>query len=391
VHRLRRERSTVETAGAEAHHLFFAVDHFEGEVGAHADHDHVNGVRADVDRGNAHKNRRSSPAEVAGPFNYNGGPEPAPIIMPGPNYRHDLLRKRLAVFTRALQGIDDGDVRALHRARVASRRLREILPILQLERSVTRKLVKRLRKVTDRLGAVRELDVLSLHLEELHQSRRRDGDAVRHLASAVGEERTAAREELRQKLPMTDLQRLAARLEDVAASLERGAGPSRARYEAASRWALDARVARRAERLSDAMRRAGAVYLADRLNHVRIAVKKLRYAVELRNEFAGSGQTDDLRVLKRVQEALGRMHDLQMMTDRARRVQAALPPTDTAAWDQLDALIDALEDDCRRLHARYMRERPALLTLTAQAVAHPHAMATRRPPLRRPARRQIAS
>ena len=92
--------------------------------------------------------------------------------MPGSTYRHDLLRKRLAVFTRALHGLEEGDVRALHRARVASRRLREILPILQLERGVTRKLVRRLRKVTDRLGTVRELDVLSMHLQELQQSNR---------------------------------------------------------------------------------------------------------------------------------------------------------------------------------------------------------------------------
>jgi CHAD domain-containing protein len=310
--------------------------------------------------------------------------------MPASTYRYALLRKRLAVFTRALHGIEEGDVRALHRTRVASRRLREILPILQLERSVARKLGRRLRKVTDRLGAVRELDVLSLHLEELHRSRDRDSDAVRHLASAVAEERKTAQEHLREKLPISALERLAARLDEVAVSLERHSGSASARDEAASRWALDARVARRADRLGEAMRRAGAVYLADRLHVVRIAVKKLRYAVELRNEFAGVAQSDDLRTLKRTQEVLGRMHDLQMMIDRARSVQAALPPSDTAAWDQLDALIDALEDDCRRLHARYMKDRPALLAICAAAVARPHAV-SRRSASRRPARRQIAS
>jgi CHAD domain-containing protein len=311
--------------------------------------------------------------------------------MPASTYRHGLLRKRLAVFTRALHGIQEGDVRALHRARVASRRLREILPILQLERSTARKLVRRLRKVTDRLGAVRELDVLSSHLDELDRSGDRDSDAVRHLASAVAEERKAAREVLREKLPISALERLAIRLDEVAASLERHAGAASARDEAASRWALDARVARRAERLGEAMRRAGAVYLPDRLHVVRIGVKKLRYAVELRNEFAGIARSEDLRLLKRAQEILGRMHDLQMMMDRARKVQAALPPSDTAAWDQLDTLIDAIEDDCRRLHARYMRERPALLGICAEAVARPHAVSARRAAPRRPVRRQIAS
>ena len=285
-----------------------------------------------------------------------------------------------------LHGIEEGDVRALHRTRVASRRLREILPILQLERSLTRKLVRRLRKVTDRLGAVRELDVLSLHLEELHESRRRDDHAVRQLASAVSEERRTAREQLRQKLPTAELQRLATKLDEVAASLDPATGAASAHDETASRWALDARVAHRAQRLNDAMRDAGAVYLPDRLHAVRIALKKLRYAVELRDEFAGTRQSDELRTLKRCQEALGRMHDLQMMMGRARKVQAALAPTDTATWDQLDALIHGIEDDCRRLHARYMRERPALISICAAAVARPHASAPRRA-----ARRQIAS
>ena len=306
--------------------------------------------------------------------------------MPASTYRYELLRKRLAVFTRMLHGIEQGDVRALHRTRVASRRLRELLPILQLERGLTRKLIRRLRRVTERLGTVRELDVLFLHLEELHESRRRHDNAVRHLASALSEERAAARAQLQQKLPTAELRRLAAKLDEVAASLEPVKGTTNAREEAASRWALDARVARRAARLAEAMREAGAVYLPDRLHVVRIAVKKLRYAVELRDEFAGPRQSAQLRTLKRTQDALGRMHDLQMMMNRARKVQAALPPSDSASWDQLDALIHGIEDDCRRLHARYMRERPALVSICADAATRPH-MSTPR----RAAGRQIAS
>ena len=46
---------------------------------------------------------------------------------------YELLHKRLERFTRMLQALGEGDVRALHRARVASRRLREMLPVLQLD------------------------------------------------------------------------------------------------------------------------------------------------------------------------------------------------------------------------------------------------------------------
>src|SRR5438105_13417421 len=72
-------------------------------------------------------------------------------IMPAFHPRYDLLRKRLEVFTRVLHGVERGDVRALHRTRVASRRLREVLPILQVDADTTRKLVRRLRRGTDRL------------------------------------------------------------------------------------------------------------------------------------------------------------------------------------------------------------------------------------------------
>ena len=61
------------------------------------------------------------------------------------------------------------------------------------------------------------------------------------------------------------------------------------------------------------------MYLPERLHDVRIAVKKLRYAVELGADASGARREPDLRALKRGQEMLGRMHDLQMLIDRVRR------------------------------------------------------------------------
>src|SRR6266550_3674516 len=133
-------------------------------------------------------------------------------IMPAFHPRYDLLRKRLEVFTRVLHGVERGDVRALHRTRVASRRLREVLPILQVDADTTRKLVRRLRRVTDRLGSVRELDVFLLVLEELHESGRYSDTGLKRVAAAVSEERDQARKRLYEKLPTAELRRLANRL-----------------------------------------------------------------------------------------------------------------------------------------------------------------------------------
>src|SRR5512138_1961602 len=68
----------------------------------------------------------------------------------------------------------------------------------------------------------------------------------------------------------------------------------------------------------------------------------------------------DLRMLKRGQDVLGRLHDLQVLIDRVRQLQAAVEPPDVTLWRNIDVLTTALENDCRRLHARFMRLQPAV-------------------------------
>lgn len=284
-----------------------------------------------------------------------------PQIMPVYTTRSELLKKRVDQFSRVLQAVEKGDVRALHQARVATRRMRELVPMLQLDRRAARKLGRRLRKVTARLGTVRELDVLLLLIDELHVSGRRGSGGLGRVGVRVSKGRDEARKKLFARLPIAEMARMARKLDRIVNKLkeaERASSKSAAR---SWRWAIDARVAGRATRLSSAMVDAGAMYLPERLHAVRIAVKKLRYAVELATEAAvGERIADDLRVLKRGQDLLGRMHDVQMLIDQVRQTQASLAPPSVTVWRDLDTLVASLEDDCRRLHARYMRLRDAL-------------------------------
>src|SRR5262249_36788721 len=82
------------------------------------------------------------------------------------------LRTRLEAFMRDGERVYEGDVEALHRTRVASRRLRELVPVLGLSGDTARKVGQRLKKVTKRLGVVRELDVLMLMIDELGRDSR---------------------------------------------------------------------------------------------------------------------------------------------------------------------------------------------------------------------------
>jgi len=285
--------------------------------------------------------------------------------MPPSPRRYDLLKTRIDRFTRMLPGVEEGDVHAIHGARVASRRLRELLPMLQLDHDTTRKLERRLRKVTRRLGPVRELDVLLPLIDELHESRRGGERALKHVADAVRLARGAAQGQVVGKTAAAELRRVSRKLESAAKILEKAdTRPSTRGWQ----WALEARVARRASALRAAIDAAGSVYLPERLHAVRIALKKLRYGVELWLEAGGSKENADLRRLKRSQELLGQLHDRHVLITHVRREQAALAPSDiapsdTKVWSELDALTTSLENTCRALHARYVRDRAMLISL----------------------------
>lgn len=296
--------------------------------------------------------------------------------MPVLHSRYELLHKRLIRFTRALHGVEKGSVPALHRARVASRRLREVLPVLQLDSDVSGRLGKRLRRVTHRLGTVRELDVLLLLVDELHESGRYDEAALSRVVGAIAEERGKARGRLSSRVPIRELRRLSNKLQKVA---DKVADEAREGATARGwRWAIDARVKHRAETLKEAIGAAG-VYLGDRVHAVRVAVKKVRYAVELEAEIsAEESWRADLVTLKRVQSVLGRLHDWEVLIDRVRQVQASLTPPNLTLWRALGGLLTAVETECRRLHARYVRDAAALAALCDRIAGRAPAVPSRR-------------
>src|SRR5689334_16679173 len=76
-----------------------------------------------------------------------------------------LLDRRARALRRQLAAAVDGKDVGVHQARVASRRLREALPVLTqgLHDTKAGKARRKVRRLTEALGTVRELDV-SLHL-----------------------------------------------------------------------------------------------------------------------------------------------------------------------------------------------------------------------------------
>ncbi len=276
-----------------------------------------------------------------------------------------LLQQRVTAIRRMLPGAREGDVRAIHQARVATRRLREALPLISAGKA-GRRLERVARSLTGVLGTVRELDVALQMLQELTRSNGAPASAIAALRSAISNERLILQRDAAKQIDAIDMERLERKAVQV---LERraveGADPvdRQARVLAARR-----RAARRAQLVEAAVDAAGAIYLPDRLHQVRIAVKKLRYALEIVRDLIRSRAEARIRFLKRMQALLGRMHDLEVLIARTRGLQAAAVH-DLQLSADLDQLVRRLETEARQLHGRYLAQRRALLDLCNRVVA----------------------
>ena len=108
---------------------------------------------------------------------------------------------------------------------------------------------------------------------------------------------------------------------------------------------------------------ARTMYVAERLHSVRVALKKFRYATELLVEARNPRASRDVETLKKMQNLLGDLHDREVLIERTLRLQTSVARGDLTTAERLGALADAIEDDCRRLHARYMHERGNLIAI----------------------------
>jgi CHAD domain-containing protein len=263
--------------------------------------------------------------------------------------------------TRSLPGARQGDPQLLHQARVATRRLREALSLVT-HGSRGRKLERTVHRLTRALGPVRELDVALETLEALTASDDAPRGAIAKLRQLVRQERQRLHGEMCSRVARVDLHKLRRRA--VAAASKGHAKAARGRVRDPKRAAAARlQAARRAVRLREAIENATGIYLPDRLHEVRIAVKRLRYAMEVSRELSGSRGDARIRALKGAQDLLGRMHDHEVLIARVRAVQGSSKAPNLRVSADLDRLVRLLETECRQIHGQYMALRKKLLAI----------------------------
>jgi CHAD domain-containing protein len=269
----------------------------------------------------------------------------------------EAARKVLAFHFRKLKNREAGtrsgsDPEELHNMRVAARRMRAAWRVFDgsFKPGRTRKLRRRLGIVADRLGAVRDLDVLIANLDEYRaglEEAQRPG--LEPLFSLWRKERNDARSQLMAEL---DSREYATFLDDMGDFLESGANsaatiaapttPHRVRDRAPSEiWSSyeSVRVYELVLPWAD----------VETLHELRICTKWLRYALEFFGELLG---TDSELLLTRVallQDHLGMLHDADVAAKLTRDVLVSRAGELTKAeTDAIGAYLQSREREVAR-------------------------------------------
>jgi CHAD domain-containing protein len=265
------------------------------------------------------------------------------------------LRRNAAACAAESRRARRGGTGAVHRLRVASRRLRAALPLAAKPAGLAADgTLRDVRRMTRAFGTVRELDVARTLLEDFAGRNPWAASALARVDDHCAALRDRALATARKRLAHDKMALMRSRVEALADRvLQRDRGR-------ATTVALLTDVSRRARDLSAAMDHAGTVYSVEALHEMRIAAKKLRYTLEMAGGVLGhAGERTAVRALKRLQARLGSIHDMQVAQGHLRAVAGA-PKTGVAFAEDLARVDQAMEIHCRRLHAQVVRRKPEI-------------------------------
>jgi CHAD domain-containing protein len=293
---------------------------------------------------------------------------------------HGLFRIQIHTLRETLPGVMDGIEGSIHDARIATRRIRELLPLLgdPKRRRPIEDLRSRFKRLGRSLGRVRDADVRVALLASLETRMPHAAPALVVLRQQREYERLTLLRKLIKRLERLEAVRMIEMLDDHRLSL---AGPVAWAIRAGSTWKRDLgyTLRERAAATTEAIDHATGVYFPNRMHGARIAIKKMRYAMEIAHEVGGGNRNAQIRELKKAQDLLGDLHDRQELIDNLIETSPSDRPE---AANQVALLKQVIEAENHDLHARYLARRGAILEICG---------AERRHLLRSPARSMVAA
>ncbi len=286
---------------------------------------------------------------------------------------HDLMVDHGRTLLSQIEGIRNGDADSIHDARVATRRIRAVLSVIDGDPRVAYDAFEeQIHGLGRALGRVRDLDII-VELADL-KSADAASPGVASLSHSIRLERQDARRKLIKLLESTPLHAL---------------------IPAATRgvrlwWAtkgdsgkkLSQGLRTQSEQLNDAVSHATGVYFPNRVHQVRVHAKRLRYLAEVASHAAGWKTDREIKTLSRAQTLLGDLHDREVLMQRLDRttrdeglgaVAMQLATERDGLFKKYLGIRDALREASESIHDA-TRSRSFNWPLMAASVAVPSAL-----------------
>ena len=274
---------------------------------------------------------------------------------------HGLFRNQIHTLRDNLPGVLDGIEASIHDARIATRRIRELLPLLgdPKRRKPIEDLGSRFKRLGRSLGRVRDADVRVTLLASLETRMPHAAPALVVLRQQREQERLTLLRKLVKRLERLEAVRMIEMLDEHRLSLAR---PVSWALHAGATWKRDLRytLRERAAATTEAIEHATGVYFPHRVHGARIAIKKMRYAMEIAHEVGGGDRSAAIRELKKAQDVLGDLHDRQELADN---LIEACPADQPEIANQVSLLKQVIDAETHDLHGRYLARRAAILEI----------------------------
>src|SRR6266851_1745486 len=271
----------------------------------------------------------------------------------------EIFRRQTALLRDLLPGVLDGRADSVHDARIATRRIRAVLPLTHewQPRRVVDNLSDRFKRMSRALGRIRDADVRIELLRCIEPRIPAIAGSVVRLRQRQEADRLRLVRKLVKRLERLRIEKELARLSPATL------WPSSLSWLAVTAsWRNQIRllVGEHAEDAVDAITHATEVYFPNRAHGARIALKKFRYAAEIASETGVPIGKDLLRTLKKSQDALGRLHDRQALLDDVRDAIESRDASDRELGD-LQSIVHFAEAEIADLHRRFVARRDKVI------------------------------
>jgi CHAD domain-containing protein len=269
-----------------------------------------------------------------------------------------LLQDQLSRLVACLPRVREGQDEAIHDARVVTRRVRETLVLggADLQAEPLSHVAEVIHRASVALGEARDPDVTQGLLAGIEDRFPTAVPLIATLRRQTARAQQTARRRLIKELETLDLG-------DVPRLVARAQRWDRLKLPLGHtgwRERLRSHIGERAADVRRSMQHASGVYFPNRSHAARLAMKKLRYALELAQETGAWRTPRAIRRLRKAQDALGQAHDREVLLDRVKTLAQQDSNADRA---DVESLVAFLEAEILALYRRYLGMRSDITTI----------------------------